>query len=397
MDPRYTLVGCSFVIQGVVIGSMFAYGVFLPFLEAEFGWSRALLSSTLSTASLVMGVFAIGGGHLVARYGPRWVLSVTGVICGLGYVLTGTLSAPWQLFVYFGLMVGIGMSTHDVGTLPVVARIFDKRRGAMTGVVKVGTAVGQIIIPYTATVLIAGLGWRCAAIALGCGGAVLLLLAAQGLNPSRIRRPGGPEHAGAAPRSGYSLRQVLSRRTFWTLCVTQFTFMPALITIPLHLPVHGTDLGMTVTAAAALLSVIGATSVAGRLVIGRIADWLGGRRALSLCLVLLSTSLALVPALTSATALYGFAVLYGFAHGGLFTVISPTVAEYFGMRAHGAIFGAIVFCGTLGAAAGPMAAGWIFDVEGSYALAFWGLAGLSAVAFALIATLPAGESERKIS
>ena len=83
----------------------------------------------------------------------------------------------------------------------------------------------------------------------------------------------------------------------------------------------------------------------------------------------------------TATALYVFAFIYGFAHGGLFTVVSPTVAEYFGMRAHGAIFGAIVLSGTLGAALGPLAAGRVYDLMQSYDPAFLGLAALSFVGF----------------
>ena len=80
--------------------------------------------------------------------------------------------------------------------------------------------------------------------------------------------------------------------------------------------------------------------------------------------------------------------MYGFAHGGLFTVVSPTVAEFFGTRAHGAIFGGIVFFGTIGAAVGPVVAGRIFDVTGSYDFAFGGLAAMGAVGLVLALTLP---------
>ena len=76
-----------------------------------------------------MGLLALPGGSLIDRFGPRWVMTVTGIICGLGYVLTAQLAEPWQLFAFFGLCVGIGLSTHDVGTLSVVARIFHRRRG----------------------------------------------------------------------------------------------------------------------------------------------------------------------------------------------------------------------------------------------------------------------------
>jgi MFS family permease len=80
--------------------------------------------------------------------------------------------------------------------------------------------------------------------------------------------------------------------------------------------------------------------------------------------------------------------VYGFAHGGFFTVVSPTVAEYFGLQAHGAIFGLVLLSGTIGGAAGPILAGRIFDLTDSYALAFIALAVLGALGLALVLRLP---------
>ena len=93
--------------------------------------------------------------------------------------------------------------------------------------------------------------------------------------------------------------------------------------------------------------------------------------------------------------LFAAVAVYGFAHGGLFTVVAPTVAEYFGTRAHGAIFGGIVFFGTLGAAVGPAMAGWIFDVTGSYDYAFTGLAVMGALGLALVISLPSRRSRQR--
>jgi MFS family permease len=390
LDPRYLIVASAFSIQGLIIGSMFAYGVFFPALEAEFGWSRTTLSSSISAAVVVMGLLAIPGGHLIDRFGPRWVLTATGFISGIGYVLTAELSMPWQLFVFFGVFVGIGMSTHDVGTLSVVARLFVRRRGLMIGVVKVGTAAGQMVIPLVATALIASLGWRDAASIIGISLCVLLAIVAQGMRPERITAPAqgdGP----AAPPSGSTLRQATRTRAFWILCVAQFCFLPALVTIPVHLPVHGNDLGLSATAAAALLAVIGGASIAGRLGIGRIVDGLDGRRAMLICFTLLGLSLAALPSLHETWMLYAFTFVYGFAHGGLFTVVAPTIAEYFGMRSHGAIFGAVVLSGTAGAAMGPLAAGQVFDRLGSYGPAFYGLAVLAAVGLVMVACLPTAD------
>ena len=86
--------------------------------------------------------------------------------------------------------------------------------------------------------------------------------------------------------------------------------------------------------------------------------------------------------------LYLALAFYGFGHGGLFTVVSPTIAEYFGLRAHGAIFGTIMFFGTVGGSIGPILAGWIFDVQGSYFYAFATLTALATFALLLVISLP---------
>ena len=95
------------------------------------------------------------------------------------------LSAPWQLIVIYGLFVALGLGSHDVVTLSTVARWFPRRRGVMSGVVKVGTALGQMSIPVVAAALIAAIGWRSAFLVQGIGAAVILVVAAWllGLKP----------------------------------------------------------------------------------------------------------------------------------------------------------------------------------------------------------------------
>jgi len=384
IDPRYLVVFGACLTQFTVIGVMFAYALFFKDLEAEFGWSRTLLSACMSAAFLVMGILAIVGGRLSDRFGPRWVLAATGITYGLGFVLLSTISEPWHLLLIFGLFVGIGMSTHDVVTLPTVARWFDKRRGVMTGVAKVGTAMGQVIIPPVAAILIINLGWRSASVALGIAAGVLLLIAAMAM---KSPPPYEPE-SGGSRNDHVTFADARRTRVFWTLCAIQFLFFPALMTIPLHIVVHGMDMGMAATTAALLMSVIGGCSIAGRLFIGMLFDRIGGRGAFLLCLVPLIISLISFLFIHSTSQLFMAVTLYGFAHGGLFTVVSPTVAHYFGTRALGTLFGIILFFGTLGGTAGPILTGWLFDVNGNYLLAFGILAGLAVIGLGLALSLP---------
>ncbi len=93
----YRIVAASFVIQGVVIGAMFAYGVFFRELEAEFGWSRATISGASSLAFVVMGVLAIVAGKLNDQIGPRILITVSALCFGVGYAAMSRLEAPWVL------------------------------------------------------------------------------------------------------------------------------------------------------------------------------------------------------------------------------------------------------------------------------------------------------------
>ena len=386
MDSRYLIVFGACLTQFMVIGLLFSFGVFFNVLEDEFGWSRTLLSSAVALAALVMGLLAVFAGRLCDRFGPAPVLVGAGLLYGAGFALISVVGEPWHLFVLFGLFIGVGMSTHDVATLSTIARWFVRRRGMMTGITKVGTATGQMVLPPLAAALIGGFGWRTAALALGVAATVLLLLAA-----ASMRRP--PPDRGAAPvaaraRGGGSFAEIRRSRVFWTLCAAQFFFFPTLMTVPLHIAVHGMDLGMTRGVAATLLTVIGGASIAGRLTVGTFADRIGGRNAYVVCLVPLVTSLLVLMVVDTHTALFAVVALYGFGHGGLFTVVSPTVAEYFGTRTHGAIYGGIYLFGTIGGAAGPIMAGRVFDLTGSYEYAFSTLALMGAGALLLMASLP---------
>ena len=274
-DRRYWVVLGAWLIQFTIVGLMFTYGLFFKSLEAEYGWSRTMLSACSSLAFFMMGVLASFGGHLADRFGPRIVLAFTGICYSVGYLLMSQVSSAWQMFAIFGLFIALGMATHDVVTLSTVAHQFQRRRGLMTAVVKVGTALGQISIPVAAGFLIAGTDWRSALLILGTGAVVILLLGA-GL----MKRPSLVEgEAKESADRGVSLQQARRDPTFWMLCAIQFSHFATLTTIPLHIVVHGMDLGMTPAVAATLLSVMAGASIVGRLTVGGSVDRIGGQRA----------------------------------------------------------------------------------------------------------------------
>ena len=371
--------------QFMMIGLLFCYALFFKHFEAEYGWSRTLLSACISFASVVSGVFAFYGGKLSDRFGPAPVLAVAGVMGGASFILLAMISAPWQLFVFFGLLYGLGMSTHDVATLSTIARLFQKRRGIMTGVVKVGTASGQIVMPLIAAFLIATYDWKTALVMLGSGGMVVLLIAAL-----LMKRPTGATAVTSQQTEAGGMAFAEARRTptFWMICIIQFCFFCSLMTIPLHIVVHGMDLGLSAAPAAALLSVSGAASIIGRLSVGGLIDRFGGKRSLVFCFLPLLVGLGLFLVISVPEMLFVGIAIYGVGHGGFFTVMSPTIAQYFGLKAHGSIFGFVLFCGMFGGALGPVLTGWIFDAYGSYTMAFMSLGTLGAIGLVLALRLP---------
>ncbi len=391
----YRIVTASFVIQGVVIGAMFAYGVFFRELEVEFGWSRAMISGASSLSFVVMGVLAIVAGRLNDQIGPRILITASALCFGVGYAAMSRLEAPWELFLFYGLLAGIGYSTHDVVTLSTITRWFVRRRGAMTGVVKVGTGVGQLLVPVIAAALIAAFGWRNAVFIIGAASLLILVAVAQlmrrdprsvGQHPDGVAIETAPAPMGAR-ETGMSVAEAARTRKFWILCAAQLTIFFCLLTVMIHIVPYATDLGIAPAVAATILSTIGAASIAGRLTIGTLVDRLGGRRSLGICFVILLASFVLLQSAEFTWILFLFAVVYGFAHGGFFTVMSPTLAEFFGTGSHGVIFGIVLFSGTIGGAIGPLLAGTLFDTTGSYETVFLILTGFCLLGLILTAAL----------
>ncbi len=391
----YNIVAAGFTIQAVCIGALFAYGVFFKEIQAEFGWSRATISGASSLALLMMGAAGVLAGRLNDRIGPRILIAVSAVFLGLGYLLLSRIQSPWQLYVVFGILAGIGFSTHDVITLSTVARWFDKRRGAMSGIVKVGTGSGQLLGPMLATLLLAVFGWRYSNVIIGAAILVALLLVAQlmrrdpqdmGLLPDgRTSKSNGCN--GEVTGQSLTLKEAARIEQFWTICITEFAIFFCLFTIVVHIVPHARDLGLAPAYAAGVLSTIGGVSIVGRIVMGSANDRIGGKRALLICIIMLFCSFVWLQLASTAWMLFLFAVIYGFAHGGFFTVVSPMVAEWFGTGSHGMLFGIVLFCGTLGGSVGPLVAGRIFDVTGSYQMVFLILTGLTVIGFALMMRL----------
>jgi MFS family permease len=390
----YVIATACFSIQAVGIGTYISFGVLFNPLISEFGWSRASIAGASSMAFLLMGLLGIVGGRLNDRIGPRKLMTVTGIFFGLGYLLMSRLETVWQLYLFFGLIFGIGLSSVDVISLTTITRWFVRKRGVVTGIVKVGTGAGQMTIPFLASILITSYGWRYACILIGVVMLIILVAIAQlmrrdpgmmGLSPDGDET--GPANEPALAVEGLSLGEAIRTRQFWTICAADLTIVFCLMLVVVHIVPFTIDIEVSPTRAAGVLSTIGGVSMAGRFISGLAIDRVGSRRVMIFCFFLLIAGLLWLQLAKELWMIYLFAVIYGIAHGGFFTTLSPLVAEFFGIKSHGALFGITMFCGTFGGALGPFLAGYIFDVTGGYGLAIWICILMSALGFVLISLL----------
>lgn len=374
----YIIVTASLFILVIMHGIHSTYGVFFNSLQKELGSDRATISGASSLAFFLEGLFAIALGKLTDKFGPRAVVASCGLIFGLGYFLMSQVNSIWQLYLFYPLVVGTGNSCGNVSLLSTTIRWFVKRRGLMAGIVKVGTGAGIFIMPLVASWLISGYGWRNAYVVLSIVAVVGIVAAAQFLR--RDPRQMGLQPYGMYDANGtiseltagvqLSLRDAMRTRPFWIVCAAYFVAWYATQSVMIHIVAYAMDGGIAMTQAATIISVAGAVSIAGRLVMGGAGDKLGNRRALIICFMILVIALSWLQLARGLGMLYLFAVIYGFAHGGFFAVMSPLVAELFGTKSHGVNFGMVLFLGQIGGALGPVVTGRIFDVTHSYQLAF---------------------------
>lgn len=387
--PAYLTTAICFTIQALGVGTYIAFGVFFNPLMDEFGWSRAAIAAAPAAAFFVMGVFGMIVGRLNDSFGPRLLLTGTAFLLGLGCVLMAQVSTLGGLYLSFGLIFGMGLSAVDVLALTTIARWFSARRGFMTGIVKAGTGAGQFVVPLAASALIVLLGWRWAVALVGSAVAAVLIVLAQFLrrDPQKAPLLDTACDARVSKVPDFSLSQVFRAASFWILCTMNLVLVSCLMGILLHIVPHARDLGIPPLPAAGILSTIGGVSILGRLASGVLIDRAGSKKVMHLGFGLLLSGLLWLHISDRPWMMYLFGAVYGLAHGSFFTAISPLSAEWFGIRFHGTVFGIVACFGTTGGAAGPILAGHLFDITGSYRTAFLILTAFALAAWGMLLVL----------
>jgi MFS family permease len=406
-DPARTRWHRAWVVAAVTLGALVAAaafrsstGVLLEPIEAEFGWSRTVTSGAVSLNLVLYGLIAPFAAAFMERFGIRRTVATALVIVGAASALTLLMTQPWQLWLLWGVFIGIGTGAMALVLGAIVAnRWFHTHRGLVTGIFSAASATGQLLfLPLIARTAVDS-GWRAAA---GIVSVLALLMAVLVVAFLRDRPsdhgllPYGMEAGSVvveAELSGRSparvaidvLRKASHRWSFWALVLTFWVCgWSTNGIIQTHFVPAAHDHGMPSTTAAGLLAVVGIFDIAGTVASGWLTDrvdprWLlvayyGGRG-----LSLLALDAVLGPGIEPG--MWVFIVFYGLDW---VATVPPTVAlcrTHFGLADSGVVFGWVFASHMVGAGVGASVAGWVRTSQGDY---HWAWVVAAALCFASV-------------
>ncbi|CAN5334595.1 OFA family MFS transporter [soil metagenome] len=366
------VVAAAFAVMLVGFGSAYTFSAFVESLQRDFGASRGSVSLVFSLAGFLYFGLGIVSGPLADRWGSRRLAVAGMILVGLGLAAASFARTLTEVYIAYGLGVGLGVGASYVPAIGAVQRWFVRRRGFASGLAVSGIGVGTLIMPPLAALFIDTLGWRTAYLVLGCLAAVVSAGMALLIENDPRDRGLGPDGDAARPDIqsaspvGASVSEAVRSPQFISLYIACLICSFGVFVPFVHLVPYALDHGVAKSSAVLLLGVIGVGSTVGRFFLGGLADRMGRRASLLLMFVGMALALAIWAVSTTVWPLAAFAFVYGVFYGGWVAVLPAVVMDAFGGRNVSGIIGILYTSVAFGTLIGPSAAGFAFDVSGSY-------------------------------
>jgi len=391
----WIIVAGFFMAQFFIVGSGYdTAGVFFTPLLKHFGWSRTQLSMLTSTISLAAAVMGTGVGWLLDRAEAKWVVTVGAVLSGLAFLMASTAhSLAWMISAY--ALLGIGAAASAMTPCYyVIGNWFEERRALAMTVAVTGIEVGGMVMTLVSAYLILHIGWRTAYVALAIPVLVAVVPAMFLLVRSRpdsgiiaaasAHGAHGPHGAPDDSQSGLDFGEALKERSFWIIAVSYLIYALGATALIVHTVPYLIGLGLTPERAALVLSITLGLNIVGKPSFGAAADRFGIRLVYGLNLFVVGCGILILLYARHTSMLVLFTLVYGLSVGAPIGLMPAILADSVGLRRFGSLSGLLVTLGVIGSAAGPIAAGAVFDRTASYI----GIFELFAVALLLASILP---------
>ena len=393
-QPRFygwtALAGVTLVYFALCGDISYAYGVFLPAMCQEFGWSRSALSIPYTSLLIVVGILGPLAGISISRFGPRKNIVISNFIAVLGLLGMSIIEETWHVYLFFGVLGGLAISFGEfIPTTAVVNNWFVKRRALALSLLLTSGGVGGFAFPPMISWLITSLGWRLGWICLG----VIHLILAVVIGGILIRNR--PEDIGQVPDGkaiqvaqetsinnptagrvyqtpvDWKLGDALRTPALWLIVFFSSATLYTLNILTTHQVAYLQGLGFSHMTASTAMGLVVGMSIIGRLGCGILGTRFEGRYlAVALLAGLICGMVTLINAGTLPL-IYLYATLSGIGYGGILVLMPALFGTYFGRANYPRIAGwttpvSILLCGF-----SPLLTGVIYDSTGSYIPAIW--------------------------
>lgn len=386
------LIAASAVGIHISIGSVYAWSVFTKPLANEFGWDLTDISLTFSLAILFLGLSAAFLGHFVEKYGPRKAGMLAAVFFGVGVTGSGlaiNLESLPLLYVFYGVLGGIGLGVGYIAPVSTLVKWFPDRRGLATGLAIMGFGFAALISSPIMQNLIESVGIANTFFILGTAYFIIMTVSSLYLEPpAKGWVPAGFEEK---VKSGdAALNQDLSQLTaneavktkrfyyLWIMLFINVTCGIAIISAAS--PLAQESIGLSPVAAAALVGVLGAFNGLGRIGWASVSDYIGRPNTYTTFFILQIIAFPLLTVIDHPLLFQIILAIIYTCYGGGFASIPAYIGDLFGTKQLGAIHGYILTAWAAAGLIGPMFASWIREATGSYSQSLMVFTGLFAAA-----------------
>lgn len=409
---RWTVIIGALIVQ-IILGTVYAFSIFVHPLELEFGWDRTTTQWSFSIALATFAIVMIPAGRLQDRIGPRRVAMIGGILLGTAFILSAFLVAPerpWALYLSYGIVGGAGIGFTYVCPIAAAVKWFPDKKGLVTGLAVAGFGAGALFFAGPASTLLLppaetgaplgisqivlvglgiqegtgyGIGWQMFFILHGLFSASVVMIGAMLLkNPPDNWTPVGWESEVSQTR--------LQREVEWRdmlntplACMLWLTFIfgatSGLLAIGQWKPLMASILQGQSFAPEWMgtfgrflepVAILAIFNAIGRIFWGRISDWIDRPRAMMMMFLAQGMAFMLLPSVSNHLAVFVASAWVGLNFGGIFALFPSATSDYFGGKNFGINYGWIFTAYGIAGILGPVAGGVLFDLTQNYVLAF---------------------------
>jgi MFS family permease len=352
---------------------MHSYSVFLLAFIAEFRWSRAESSIAYSVGQVVGGVSSPLVGGMVDRLGARRMVLLGGCLLALGLLGSAFATSLWQIVLLYGVVMTLGANCISMVVFaPLISRLFVARRGMAMSMLQSANGFGRAISVPIAQLMVSDMGWRHAYL-LQAGVMAVLVLPLAALFRGAEQTPVAKANKDSVPERNWSVAEAIRTRHFWLLSIVYGLTSIGSFLVSLHQLAFAVDRGFDPLYAAFVVGLGSLLALPGVILTGTISDYIGREGAAILAYVISIIGVAAALLIDSADQHLLFwvhACCFGITWGARGPAITAKTADLFGGPRLGTILGLITIGSGLGAGLGAWGAGFLFDLTGSYQLAF---------------------------